>query len=126
MGPQCVVAVRGWGCSEQCGCLWVGGIIGLLSEGSLEGAVGDGGLAGTSILATPEASELRGLYCVTQHGELEEVSTGEDCCGECRGESENLASPFEDLLSRTSNWRGVGGTNWLVYVSQGMRALCRT
>ena len=88
MGPQYVVAVQGWGCSERCGCLWVGGIISLLSEGSLEEVVGDGGLEGTLILATPEASD----------GELKEVSTGEDCSGECRGESENLASPFEDLF----------------------------
>ena len=98
MGPQYVVAVQGWDCSERRGCLWVGGIVGLLSEGSLEEAVGDGGLAGTSILATPEASELRSLYCVARHRELKEVSTGEDCSGECRGESENLASPFEDLF----------------------------
>ena len=98
MGPQYVVAVQGWSCSERCGCLWVSGIIGLLSEGSLEEAVGDGGLAGTSILATPEASELRSLYCVARHRELKEVSTGEDCSGECRSESENLASPFEDLF----------------------------
>ena len=73
-------------------------MIGLLSEGSLEEAVGDGGLAGTSILATPEASELRSLYCVTRHGELKEVSTREDCSRECRSESENLASPFENLF----------------------------
>ena len=30
------------------------------------------------------------------------------------------------FLSMDSSWRGVGGTNWLVYVSRGMSALCRT
>ena len=49
-------------------------------------------------MATPEESELKILYCITRHGELKEVSTGEDCSGEGRSESEDLSSPFEDLL----------------------------
>ena len=53
----------------------IGGVDGLLVEGSLEEAVSDGGLAGSSVLASPEAAELQILYCVTGHGELEEVGT---------------------------------------------------
>ena len=49
-------------------------------------------------MAAPEATELGGLYCVTRHGELEEVPAGEDCGGEGRGETEDLPSPFEDLF----------------------------
>jgi hypothetical protein len=78
--------------------LWVGGIVGLLVESSLQEAGGDGGLAWASVLTAPEASELGGLYCITWHGKLEEVSTGEDCSGEGRSESEDFSSPFEDLL----------------------------
>ena len=35
VGPQCPVAGRGWSWSEWRGCLWVGGIVGLLVEGAL-------------------------------------------------------------------------------------------
>ena len=35
VGPQCAVAGRGWSWSEWRGCLWVGGIVGLLVEGAL-------------------------------------------------------------------------------------------
>ena len=45
VGPQCPVAGRGWSWSEWRGCLWVGGIVGLLVEGSLEEAVSDSSLA---------------------------------------------------------------------------------
>ena len=51
----------------------IGGMVGLLVEGSLEEAVSDGGLAGSSVLASPEAAELGSLYCVAGHGKLEEV-----------------------------------------------------
>ena len=34
VGPQCPVAGRGWSWSEWRGCLWVGGIVGLLVEGA--------------------------------------------------------------------------------------------
>ena len=51
----------------------IGGMVGLLVEGSLEEAVSDGGLSGSSVLASPEAAELGSLYCVAGHGELEEV-----------------------------------------------------
>ena len=51
----------------------VGGMVGLLVEGSLEEAVSDGGLAGSSVLALPEAAELGSLYCVAGHGELKEL-----------------------------------------------------
>ena len=50
-------------------------MVGLVVEGSLEEAVGDGGLAGSSVLASPEAAELGSLNCVAGHGELEEVGT---------------------------------------------------
>ena len=48
--------------------------------------------------AWPEASELGGLYCITRHGELEEMPAGEDCGGEGRSEIKDLSSPFEDLF----------------------------
>ena len=35
VGSQCPVAGRGWSWSEWRGCLWVGGIVGLLVEGEL-------------------------------------------------------------------------------------------
>ena len=43
------------------------GMVGLLVEGSLEEAVSDGGLAGSSVLALPEAAELRCLDCIAGH-----------------------------------------------------------
>ena len=51
----------------------IGGMVGLVVEGSLEEAVSDGGLSGFSVLASPEAAELGSLYCVAGHGKLEEV-----------------------------------------------------
>ena len=51
----------------------IGGMVGLLVEGSLEEAVSDGRLAGSSVLALPEAAELGSLDCVAGHGELKEV-----------------------------------------------------
>ena len=68
MGPQSTVAGREWR-----GCLWVGGIVGLLVEGALEEAVG---LAWAAVLAAPEATELGCLDGVTWHGKLEDVSAG--------------------------------------------------
>ena len=50
-----------------------GMVVSLLVECSLEEAVSDGGLSGSSVLALPEAAELGSLYCVAGHGELEEV-----------------------------------------------------
>ena len=98
VGPKCALAWLEWsGLKRRC-CLWVGGIVGLLVESSLQEAGGDGGLAWASVLTAPEASELGSLYCITWHGKLEEVSTGEDCSGEGRSESKDLSSPFEDLL----------------------------
>jgi hypothetical protein len=70
----------------------------LVAEGSLEEAVGDSGLEGTSVLTAPKAAELGGLYCITQHGELKEVLARGNCSGECRGESQNLSSLFEELF----------------------------
>ena len=49
------------------------GVVGLLVKGSLEEAVSDGGLSGSSVLASPEAAELGSLYCIAGHGKLEEV-----------------------------------------------------
>ena len=74
-------------------------MVSLLVEGSLEEASGDGGLAGFSVLALPEAAELGGLDCITGHWELEEMGTRENCGRECGGESEDLSSPFENLLA---------------------------
>ena len=51
----------------------IGGMVGLLVEGSLEEAVSDGCLAGSSVLASLEAAELGSLYCVAGHGDLKEV-----------------------------------------------------
>ena len=68
VGPQCPVAGRRWSWSEWRGCLWVGGIVGLLVEGALEEAVG---LAWAAVLAAPEATELGCLDGITWHGELE-------------------------------------------------------
>ena len=65
----------------------IGGTISLLVEGSLEKAVSDGGLEGSSVMASPEAAELGSLYCVAGHGEVEEVGTRENCGMECGGES---------------------------------------
>ena len=81
-GPTVRCCCAGMGFLERRSCSLVGGVIGLLAEGSLEEAVGDGSLAGTSALTAPEASELGGLYCVTRHGELDEVPAGEECSGE--------------------------------------------
>ena len=55
-------------------------------------------MAWAAVLATPEATELGCLDGVTWHGELEEMSAGEDCCREGRSEAEDLPSPFEDLF----------------------------
>ena len=65
----------------------VGVMVGLLVEGSLEEAVGDGGLAGSSVLTSPEAAELGSLNCVAGRWELEEVGTRKDCYRERGGES---------------------------------------
>ena len=62
-------------------------MVGLLVEGSLEEATGDGGLAGSSVLASPEAVESGGLNCIAGHWELEEMGTREDWGRECGGES---------------------------------------
>ena len=51
----------------------IGGMIRLLMECSLEEAISDGGLSGSSVLASPEAAELGSLYCVAGHGKLDEV-----------------------------------------------------
>ncbi len=51
---------------------------------------------------------------------------GEDRGREGGGEAEDLPSPFEDLFVHDLELDGVGGMNWLVYVSRGMRALRRT
>ena len=40
----------------------IGGMVSLLVECSLEEAVSDGGLSGSSVLASPEAAELGSLY----------------------------------------------------------------
>ena len=48
-------------------------MVGLLVECALEEAVGDCGLSGSSVLTSPKAAELGGLYCVAGHGKLEEV-----------------------------------------------------
>ena len=115
MGPQGHFAGRECRWSERRGCLWVGGIVGLLVESSLEDAVGDGSLAYSSVLAAPEASQLGGLYCVARHGELEEMSAREDCSGEGRSETEDLPSPFKDLfvhglqLMGCSRWDELAG-----------------
>ena len=58
---------------KRCDGVRIGGVVGLLLEGSLEEAVSDGSLAGSSVLASPEAAELGSLYCVAGHGKLEEV-----------------------------------------------------
>ena len=60
---------------KRCYGVLIGGMVGLLVEGSLEEAVSDGGLAEFSVLASLEAAELGSLYCVTRRGELEEVGT---------------------------------------------------
>ena len=65
--------------------MWVGGIVGLLTESPLEEANGDSSLALASLLTAPEAADLRGLDGVTWPGEPEEVWAGEDCGGECGG-----------------------------------------
>ena len=126
MGPQSTLAGQGWSWSKWHGCLWVGGIVGLLVESALEEAVGDCRLAWAAVLAAPEATELGCLDGITWHGELEEMSAREDCCGEGRSETEDLPSPFEDLFVHGLQLERRRGTNWLVYVSRGMRALCRT
>ena len=51
----------------------ISGVIRLLLESSLEEVESDGSLAGSSVLASPEAAELESLDCVAGHGELEEV-----------------------------------------------------
>ena len=87
VGPQCTVSSGGWGWLKRHYGVWIGGMVSLLVEGSLEEAVGDGGLAGSSVLASPEDAELGTLNCVAGHWELEEVGTREDCGRECGGES---------------------------------------
>ena len=54
-----------WGWLKRHDGVWVGGIFGLLVEGALKEAIGDCGLAGSYMLATPEAAELGGLDCIT-------------------------------------------------------------
>ena len=88
--------------------MWVDGIVGLLVKGSLEETVGDSSLACASILAAPEATKLGCLDGVTRHGELEEMPTGEDCCGEGWSETEDLPSPFEDLFVHGFQLMGCG------------------
>ena len=87
VGPQCTVSSGGWGWLKRHYGVRVGGMVGLLVEGSLEEAIGDGGLAGSSVLALSEEAELRSLNCVAGHWELEEMGTREDCGRECGDES---------------------------------------
>ena len=56
----------------------IGGVVGLLAEGSLEEAVGDFSLAGAAMLAAPEAADLGGLDGIAWHGEAEKMWAGED------------------------------------------------
>ena len=70
VGPQCAGSSGGRGWLKRYYDVRVGGMVGLLVEGSMEEAVGDGGLAGSSELASPEAAKLGSLYCVAGHGEL--------------------------------------------------------
>ena len=47
------------------------------------------------------------------------MRTQEDCSRE-RGVSRRICHPhLRIFLSMTSSWAGVGGKNWLVYVSRG-------
>ena len=61
VGSKCTVAGFYWIRPEWCGCMWVGGIVGLSVERSIEEAVGDGGLAWSSDLTAPDALELGGF-----------------------------------------------------------------
>ena len=87
MGPQCTVSSVGWGWLKRHYGVRIGSMVGLLVEGSLEEVVGDGGLAGSSVFASPEVAELGSLNCVAGHWELEEVGTRKDCSRERGGES---------------------------------------
>ena len=55
-------------------------------------------MAGATDLATPEASELGCVDCITGHGSDDHVGAGEDGSGDCGCEAEDLAAPFEDAL----------------------------
>ena len=65
--------------------MWVGGVVGLLSESPLEESFGYSSLSLASVLTAPETADLRGLDGVTWHGESEKVGAGEGCGGECGG-----------------------------------------
>ena len=56
VGPQCARSSGGRGWLKRYYGVKVGGMVGLLVEGSLEEAASDGGLAGSSVLASPEAA----------------------------------------------------------------------
>ena len=65
----------GWSWLKRYDGVQIGGMVGLLLEDSLEEAVSDGGLAGSSVMASPEAAEMGSLFDVAGHGELEDVGT---------------------------------------------------
>ena len=94
VSPQCTLISGEWGWLKRHYGVWAGGMVGLLVESALEEAIGDCGLAGASMLASPEAVELGGLDCIAGHWKLEEIRTREICGWECGSESEDLSSPF--------------------------------
>ena len=70
VSPQWAVARAGWSRLKGSGGVWVGGVVGLLSESPLEEAIGYSSLALALVLTAPEAADLRGLDDVTWHGKL--------------------------------------------------------
>ena len=83
-------------------------------------------MAWAAVLAAPEATELGCLDGIAWHRELERCRLDRTAAGKV-GVRRRICRPhLRIFLSMDSSWRGIGGTNWLVYVSRGMSALCRT
>ena len=70
---QWAVGRADWSRQKGSGGVWVDGVVGLLSKSPLEESIGYSSLALASVLTAPEAADLRGLNCVTWHGESEKV-----------------------------------------------------
>ena len=90
---------------KRSGDVRVGSVVGLLSKGSLEEAIGDVSLAGGLDVGCARSS---GFGRFGWHGEAKKLRAGEDCGGECGGESEDLCVPFEYLLIHGVQLKGRG------------------
>ena len=92
----------------------------------MEEAVFGCSLSRASNLATPEAAELGSLDSVAGHWNFEELGLDITAAGNVGVRRRIWRLHLRIFLSIASICWGLGGINWLVYVSLGMRACCST